>query len=100
MIRVEFVCAPEDRAIVIEALRPLLGDGDRLVEFAAGMHPGALDGLTLRERVSGRIERVLLQLDLDADDGDAALNALRDLHLQQALDWTCQPLGQRGEIGG
>jgi|GEM_PF-4691072 len=99
MIRIELLIAPEDRDPAIAALRPLIGAQDRLIELTVDVHPGSLDGQTLRERVTGKVDRHMLVLQIGDDRGDAVIAALEDIHLQQPIRWTRQPIADQGEIG-
>lgn len=99
MTRIEILCGEEDREGVIEALRATLENGDRLVELAVGVHPGSLEDQTVRERVTGRVERVMLILYRDEGDAEAALEPIADLHLQQPLFWTASEVAARGSCG-
>ncbi len=100
MIRLELLCAPEDREGVIETLRPLLDESDRLIEVAAGLHPASLEDRPIHERVTGRLERILLLLEIDDEKRDKVFDALSDLHLQQRVRWTCRPVSDSGQLGG
>lgn len=99
MTRIEILCGEEDREGVIEALRATLKERDRLVELAAGVHPGSLEDQTVRERVTGRVERVMLIIYRDDGDTEGALKSLADIHLQQPLFWTASEVAARGTCG-
>lgn len=99
MIRLELLCSPEDREGVIDALRPLLHDDDRLIEIDARLHPGSLDDVPVHERVTGRVTRILLLLEIDDNRQDEVMKSLGELHLRQPLRWSCQPIVGSGVLG-
>ncbi len=99
MIRLELLCSLEDREGVIEVLRSIQGDGGRLIEIEAGLHPRSLDDAPIHERVTGRIACVMLLLEIDGDRQRDVMDALSDLHLRRPLRWTCQPIAESGVLG-